>query len=57
MKIVKLIHKNSRSEVFKMNMINCTAQTFVWGGQFKYSIILNTKKINKCNKLTNISTF
>ena len=23
----------------------------------KYSIILNTKKINKCNKLTNISTF
>ena len=27
------------------------------GGAFKYSIILNTKKINKRNKLTNISTF
>ena len=41
-----------------MNRINCVAQTFVWGGGgVKYSIILNTKKINKCNKLTNISTF
>ena len=39
-----------------MNRINCIAQTFVWGG-VKYSIILNTKKINKYNKLTNISTF
>ena len=37
--------------------INNNIQTFVWGGQFKYSIILNTKKINICNKLTNISTF
>ena len=37
--------------------INNNIQTFVWGGAFKYSIILNTKKINKCNKLTNISTF
>ena len=57
MKIVKLIHKNSRSEVFKMNRMNYITQTFVWGGAFKYSIILNTKKIYKCNKLTNISTF
>ena len=57
MKIVKLIHKNSRSEVFKMNRMNYITQTFVWRGAFKYSIILNTKKIKKCNKLTNISTF
>ena len=58
MKIVKLIHKNSRSEVSKMNRMNYITQTFVWGGgAFKYSIILNTKKINICNKLTNISTF
>ena len=27
------------------------------GGQFKYSIILNTKTINLKDKLTNISTF
>ena len=40
-----------------MNRINYTTQIFVWGGAFKYSIILNTKKINKRNKLTNISTF
>ena len=60
MKIVKLIHRNSRSEVFKMNRIysiNNSIQTSVWGGQFKYSIILNTKKINLKNELTNISTF
>ena len=37
--------------------INNSLQTSVWGGQFKYSIILNTKKINLKNKLTNISTF
>ena len=37
--------------------INNSIQTSVWGGQFKYSIILNTKKINLKNKLTNISTF
>ena len=37
---------------------NCKSQTSVWErGAFKYSIILNTKKINICNKLTNISTF
>ena len=40
-----------------MNRINYTVRTFVWGEQFKYSIILNAKKINICNKLTNISTF
>ena len=41
-----------------MNRMNYITQTFVWGGEaFKYSIILNTKKINKRNKLTNISTF
>ena len=41
-----------------MNRMNYITQTFVWGERaFKYSIILNTKKINKCNKLTNISTF
>ena len=52
MKIVKLIHKNSRSEVFKMNRTNYITQTFVWGGgQYKYSIILNIKKINKVGKL------
>ena len=37
--------------------INNSIQTFVWGGQYKYSIILNTKKINLKDKLTNISTF
>ena len=37
--------------------INNSLQTSVWGGQFKYSIILNTKKINLNDKLTNISTF
>ena len=38
--------------------INNNIQTSVWGGrQFKYSIILNTKKINELDKLTNISTF
>ena len=26
--------------------INNSIQTSVWGGQFKYSIILNAKKIN-----------
>ena len=34
-----------------MNRINYITQTFVWGGQFKYSIILNTKKIYKISKL------
>ena len=29
----------------------------LYGRQFKYSIILNTKKINLKDKLTNISTF
>ena len=37
--------------------INNSTQTSVWGGQYKYSIILNTKKINLKDKLTNISTF
>ena len=37
--------------------INNSIQTSVWGEQFKYSIILNTKKINLKNELTNISTF
>ena len=36
--------------------INYNIQTSVWG-QFKYSIILNIKKINLKDKLTNISTF
>ena len=41
-----------------MNRTNYITQTFVWGGgQYKYSIILNTKKINLKDKLTNISTF
>ena len=46
--------------MFKMNRmypINYNIQTFVWGEQYKYSIILNTKKINLKDKLTNISTF
>ena len=34
-----------------MNRMNYITQTFVWGGQFKYSIILNTKKIYKVGKL------
>ena len=39
-------------------LINYNIQTSVWGGgAFKYSIILNTKKININNKLTDISTF
>ena len=37
-----------------MNRMNYITQTFVWGGQFKYSIILNTKnnlyKVGKLNK-------
>ena len=37
--------------------INNSIQTSVWGGQYKYSISLNTKKINLNDKLTNISTF
>ena len=41
----------------RMYLINYNAQTSVWGGVFKYSIILNTKKINLKDKLTNISTF
>ncbi len=31
--------------------INNNIQTFVWGGAFKYSIILNIKKIYKVGKL------
>ena len=31
--------------------INNSIQTSVWGGQYKYSIILNTKKIYKVGKL------
>ena len=41
----------------RMYPINYNIHTSVWGGQFKYSIILNTKKINLKDKLTNISTF
>ena len=41
----------------RMYSINYNIQTFVWGEQYKYSIILNTKKINLNDKLTNISTF
>ena len=37
--------------------INNSIQTSVWGVVFKYSIILNIKKINLKDKLTNISTF
>ena len=37
--------------------INNSIQTSVWGGQYKYSIILNTKKIILKDKLTDISTF
>ena len=38
--------------------MNDNIQTSVWeGGVFKYSIILNTNKINLKDKLTNISTF
>ena len=40
----------------RMYPINYNIQTSVWG-QFKYSIILNIKKINLKDKLTNISTF
>ena len=41
-----------------MNRTNYITQTFAWeGGQYKYSIILNIKKINLKDKLTNISTF
>ena len=39
-----------------MNITNHITQTLVWE-RFKYSIILNTKKINLKDKLTNISTF
>ncbi len=41
----------------RMYPINYNIQTSVWEGQFKYSIILNTKKINLKDKLTDISTF
>ena len=41
----------------RIYVANYNIQTSVWGGQFKYSIILNTKKININNKLTDISTF
>ena len=37
--------------------IDYNIQPFIWEGQFKYSIILNTKEINELDKLTNISTF
>ena len=40
----------------RMYPINYNIQTSVWGA-FKYSIILNTKKINLKDKLTDISTF
>ena len=42
----------------RMYPINYNIQTSVCRrGQYKYSIILNTKKINLKDKLTNISTF
>ena len=41
----------------RMYPINYNIQTSVWGGVFKYSIILNIKKINLKDKLTDISTF
>ena len=41
----------------RMNPINYNTQTSVWGRVFKYFIILNTKKINLKDKLTDISTF
>ncbi len=42
----------------RMYPINYNIPTSVWErGQYKYSIILNTKKINLKDKLTNISTF
>ena len=42
----------------RMYPINYNTQTSVWGGRrYKYSIILNTKKINLKDKLTNISAF
>ena len=41
----------------RMYPINYNIQPFIWVGQFKYSIILNTKKINLKDKLTDISTF
>ena len=41
----------------RMYSMNNNIQTSVWGGQYKYSIILNIKKININNKLTDISTF
>ena len=41
----------------RMYPINYNVQTSVWVKVFKYSIILNTKKININNKLTDISTF
>ena len=31
--------------------MNNNIQTYVWGGQYKYSIILNIKKIYKVGKL------
>ena len=38
----------------RMYSINCNIQTFVWGEQYKYSIILNIKnklyKVGKLNK-------
>ena len=38
--------------------MNNNIQTSVWNRrQYKYSIILNTKKINLKDKLTNISAF
>ena len=40
----------------RMYLTNYNTHTFVWGA-FKYSIILNTKKINLKDKLTDISTF
>ena len=41
----------------RMFLTNYNTHTLVWGESFKYSIILNTNKINLKDKLTNISTF
>ena len=35
----------------RMFLTNYNTHTFVWGESFKYSIILNTKKIYKVGKL------
>ena len=35
----------------RMYLINYNTHTSVWGGQYKYSIILNIKKLYKVGKL------